>query len=696
MSTLSYKFTDLVDVQQLEQLLDLFYKATGLALAILDVDGTTYVARGWQDICTKFHRVNPHTCARCHESDAYINSRLGEGQYIEYRCKNGLWDMAAPIIIEGRHLANSYYGQVFLEEEKPDLAFFRKQAEEFGFDVEEYLVAVRKVPVISRQKARRIMDFYVGLVEFLANLGLTRSKQMKAEKSLRKSEERLRAIFEAAKNVSFIITDAQDTETLVLEFSPGAEKIFGYKRSDMIGNPISILHLPEDTARFPEAHRKMREGRAGFAGETVLIRKSGEKFPALFSTYPLLDEKGNMYAALGVSIDISEQKRLEEQLQKARKMEAMGLMAGGIAHDLNNILSGIVSYPDLLLMDLPEDSKLRRPIETIKESGQRAASVISDLLTVARGAASSKEVLNLNTMVKEYLRSAEHKTLETRYSSVTYKTQLDFDLLNVSCSPAHIKKALMNLVQNSSEDISGEGSVVISTRNQYVDKRLKGYDDVRIGEYAVIAISDNGHGISPQDLGRIFEPFFTKKVMGRSGTGLGLTVVWNTVQDHDGYINVRSGEEGTIFELYFPITRDEVTAEEKPIPLENYVGRGERILVVDDEENQREIACGLLTKLGYSSEAVSSGEEAIEYLKEHSADLIVLDMIMPKGINGRETYEEIIKIYPNQKAIIASGFSESEDVKAAQKLGAGQYVKKPYTLQKIGIAIKRELEKQQF
>jgi CheY-like chemotaxis protein len=184
--------------------------------------------------------------------------------------------------------------------------------------------------------------------------------------------------------------------------------------------------------------------------------------------------------------------------------------------------------------------------------------------------------------------------------------------------------------------------------------------------------------------------------MGRSGTGLGLTIVWNTVQDHDGYINVRSGEEGTIFELYFPITRDDVTAEEKEIPLENYIGRGERIIVVDDEENQREIACRLLTKLGYSSEAISSGEEAIEYLKEHSADLIVLDMIMPKGINGRETYEEIIKLCPNQKAIIASGFSESEDVKATQKLGAGQYVKKPYTLQKMGIAIKRELEKQQF
>ena len=250
----------------------------------------------------------------------------------------------------------------------------------------------------------------------------------------------------------------------------------------------------------------------------------------------------------------------------------------------------------------------------------------------------------------------------------------------------------MNLVTNASESIESGGNIVISTMNRYLDEPLTGYENVRQGEYAVLTVSDNGSGISPDDLERIFEPFYTKKVMGRIGTGLGLAVVWNSVQNHDGYINVKSGKEGTIFELYFPITRDELTTDKEQTPLEDYVGFGERILVVDDEENQREIACGLLAKLGYSAEAVSSGEEAIEYLKEYSVDLIVLDMIMPKGINGRETYEEIIKINPNQKAIIASGFAETVDVKKAQELGAGKYIKKPYTLEKIGIAVKGELK----
>jgi len=399
-------------------------------------------------------------------------------------------------------------------------------------------------------------------------------------------------------------------------------------------------------------------------------------------------------------MDISELKRaqqektkLQDQLHQAQKMEALGLMAGAVAHDLNNILGGIVAYPDLILMDLPEESPLREPIEVIKDSGKRAVDVVADLMTITRGVATGKEVWNLNDLAGEYLNSGEHKNLEKMRPSVVFKTELDTELLNITCSPTHIKKSLMNLVTNASEVIGGGGTVTISTANQYLDEPLKGYEDVRIGEYTVLSVSDDGSGISPEDLERIFEPFYTKKVMGKSGTGLGLTIVWNTVQDHNGYIDVKTSERGTIFDLYFPVTRDELTQGEEEVPREDYQGHGERILVVDDEEKQREIACWLLTRLGYVAEAVSSGEEAIAYVKEHPVDLIVLDMAMPKGINGRKTYEEIIKIRPEQKAIITSGFAKTKEVDIAQELGAGKYIKKPYILEKIGVAVKEELEK---
>ena len=383
----------------------------------------------------------------------------------------------------------------------------------------------------------------------------------------------------------------------------------------------------------------------------------------------------------------------EEKLARAEKMKALGLLAGGVAHDLNNVLSGIVSYPDLLLLDLPEDSKLRKPIETMQDSGHRAAAIVQDLLTVARGVATTRESLHLNEIISAYLNSPEFNKLQKFNPAVTVKTNIDPELLNISGSQMHIRKVLMNLVSNAAEAIEGSGNVTISTMNRYVDKPLRGYDDVNTGEYAILAVSDDGPGISSGDLERIFEPFYTKKVMGRSGTGLGLAVVWNVVQDHKGYIDVTTDKNGTTFKLYFPITRKKISAHHLSLRIKDYKGNGETILVVDDVRSQREISCMILDTLGYKTEAESSGEEAVEYLKENSVDLILLDMIMDPGINGRETYERIVKIHPNQKAIIVSGFAETDEVKAAQKLGAGQYIKKPITLERIGLAVKEELTK---
>jgi len=209
----------------------------------------------------------------------------------------------------------------------------------------------------------------------------------------------------------------------------------------------------------------------------------------------------------------------------------------------------------------------------------------------------------------------------------------------------------------------------------------------------VFTISDTGTGISPEDMEKIFEPFYTKKKMGRSGTGLGMAVVWGTVKDHNGYIHVRSTEgKGTIFTLFFPVTRKSLEERSETF-LEDYMGKGETILVVDDVEEQRNIASGMLKELRYSVVSVSSGEEAVEYLRTNKVDLLVLDMIMDPGMDGLATYRKIIEIHPGQKAIIASGFSETDRVKEVQSLGAGAYIRKPFLLEKIGIAVKKELEK---
>jgi PAS domain S-box-containing protein len=521
------------------------------------------------------------------------------------------------------------------------------------------------------------------------------TEQKRTEQRLLKSEKSFRDLFDSITDLIY----TQDLDGRFTSINHALGTLFGYEKDELIGRLTSDFMKPEMRPFFKSEYLEQIKTKGHHEGITSYFSKDGKKFYIDYRN-SLVDPDDEKPYISGTGRDVTEQvssqreiKRLQNQVHQSQKMEAIGLMAGGVAHDLNNILSGIVSYPELLLMDLPEESPLRKPIKTIQESGMRAADVVADLLTVARGVAIAKEVFNLNPLIEGYLNSAEHQQLAATHPSVTFKTEIDPDLLNISCSPTHIKKTLMNLVANASEAIEGSGAVTISTTNQYLDEPLKGYGDVRIGEYAVLTVSDDGSGITPEDLERIFEPFYTKKVMGRSGTGLGLAVVWNTVQDHKGYINVKSGDKGTVFELYFSVIRQVVAAEKEATPLEDYLGHGEIILVVDDEERQREIACRMLTKLGYTAEAVSSGEEAIEYLKEKLVDLIVLDMVMPKGINGRETYEEIIKIHPGQKAIIASGFSETQEVKTAQKLGAGNYIKKPYILEKIGLAIREELVK---
>jgi len=206
-------------------------------------------------------------------------------------------------------------------------------------------------------------------------------------------------------------------------------------------------------------------------------------------------------------------------------------------------------------------------------------------------------------------------------------------------------------------------------------------------------VADTGVGISENDMRSIFEPFFSKKIMGRSGTGLGMTVVWSTVKDHNGYIDVESQVgKGTRFDLYFPITRHIIKENITKGSILDYPGT-EHILVVDDAEEQREITKNLLKKLGYQVDVARSGEEAVEIVKQHAKDLVILDMIMDSGIDGLETYKRILAVSDRQKAIIVSGFSETERVREALKLGVGGYIRKPYALGDLARAVRTELDR---
>ncbi|MBL7204616.1 MAG: PAS domain S-box protein, partial [Desulfobacteraceae bacterium] len=478
-------------------------------------------------------------------------------------------------------------------------------------------------------------------------------------------------------------------------FNDSMCEISGYSRDELMGMNYRQYTNEQDSEKLYNTLNKVyTTGKPSRIMDHMMVRKDGTERHIELSGSLIKDSEGHRIGFRGIIRDVTERKKLESQLIQSQKMETIGILAGGVAHDLNNILSGIISYPELLLMDLPEGSPLRKPLLTIKSSGERAAVVVQDLLTMARRGVTITEIVNLNSIISEQLKSPECEKLKSFHLNVDIKTNLEKDLLNIKGSTAHLSKTVMNLISNAAEAMPDGGKVLISTENLYIDRPIRGYDHVNEGDYMTVMVSDTGIGISKKDMNRIFEPFYTKKVMGRSGTGLGMAVVWGTVKDHNGYIDVKSTKgKGTTFTLYFPVIRQELAIDKSLISIEDYMGKGESILIVDDVEEQMEIASVMLNKLGYSVKSVSSGEEAIEYMKDNSADLLVLDMIMDPGIDGLDTYKKILKLHPKQKAIIASGFSETDRVKKAKKLGAGAYVKKPYVLEKIGLVIKEELEK---
>ncbi|MBN2298180.1 MAG: response regulator [Deltaproteobacteria bacterium] len=522
-------------------------------------------------------------------------------------------------------------------------------------------------------------------------------ERRRADKALKESERKLHDIFENVPDALY----SHDLNGYFMETNRGMKKILGYQNNEPLPEHLNLLDL--SPARYSYLvnkylDRTIKNGKT--QGLMRVQKKDGNELIVEYRNSHLHNDKGDVIGVLGSARDITdrlqaekEKAKLQEQLQQAKKMEALGTLAGGVAHDLNNILSGIVSYPDLLLMEIPEVSSLRKPLMTIKKSGEKAASIVQDLLTLARRGVSICEAVNLNSVIGEYLRSPEYQLLLTQYPLIEVETHLEPDSMSVMGSATYLSKTVTNLVTNAAESMPDGGMITIETASMYLTGPIEGFDEFVPGDYIILKVSDSGFGMSEKDRERIFDPFYTRKVMGRSGTGLGLTVVWGAVKDLSGHIHVESQpSKGSTFTIYLPSTKHRVNNDIKNIFYDDFTGNGEAILVVDDSREQREIATNILTKLGYKVVAVPSGESAIEYLRKNRADLVLLDMIMHPGIDGLDTYKQILQIHPGQKAIIASGYSESVRIKQAQDLGAGPYVKKPYLLEKIGMAVKTELQ----
>lgn len=555
------------------------------------------------------------------------------------------------------------------------LFFFTRDYEHFEMDelIPSTLIVLSGVALFSYRRNKEL------------NLKLSEVKQM--EVRLKDSEEMYRLIVEHAFDGIFILQNGQFkfANSKLLEISG-----YGMDAAEE-KNFLEFIH-PEDRQLVFDSHMKRLNGEK--TDDQIRFRafhKNGNELFLVAHGVRIIWH--GEPAVLCFIKDNTEAKKLENRLRHTQKMEAIGTLAGGVAHDLNNILAGILSYPEMMLMNMPDDDKIKKPLQLIQRSGKKAAAIVQDLLTLARRGVPHKQIVNLKDIIGEYLSGPECESLKKHHPKVVIDFKVTEGVFTVKGSSVHLSKVIMNLVSNAAEALPEGGNVTISLKNERVDHAGGNAHSLDKRAFAVLQVEDNGIGIDPEDLEKIYEPFYTKKKMGRSGTGLGMAVVLGTVTDHNGHIDVDSEiGKGSKFTVNFPIAEGSATVTgAQSFSIDVYRGDGERILIVDDVYEQRDIANQLLTYLGYDPVAVSSGEDAISYLQENEVDLILLDMIMDPGMDGLDTYERAIQHHPGIKAVIVSGFSKTDRIRQAQALGAGEWLKKPYTMEYLAKAVKNEL-----
>jgi len=406
------------------------------------------------------------------------------------------------------------------------------------------------------------------------------------------------------------------------------------------------------------------------------------------------------------------ERSVQERLATAERMASLSVLAGGVAHDLNNALGPLVTLPDVILNDLDElrsgkltdDGELRLDVATIKSSALRAAQTIKDLMLLGRPGATAKQLLDLNEIVSTAMSPESLRFLAPRADSVRVQLELSVEPLVVLASEPHLVRAIGNLVRNASEAIAGSGQIQVRTRALSLTALLGAYELIPPGDYATVVVADSGAGIGASDLSRIFEPFFSRKRLAdTSGSGLGLAIVHGVVKEHGGFVDVASKlGEGTTFTLFLPRTGGAPISERAATATPG--GGSARILIIDDEPIQLQAAKRVLRHLGYQVDTLQSGAEAIaRFTSEHRSraaggsvppgpppyDLVIVDYALNESENGLETLQRIRQLFPNQRGIMVSGHGRAEHEGSGSSV---TWLAKPYSADSLARLVKRTLE----
>ncbi len=542
---------------------------------------------------------------------------------------------------------------------------------------------IREIDGLSRSFAHMATKLKGSLESLSAEV----AERKRAEAELRESETNLRSIFEAANNVAFVKTDLAGKDAKIIDFSPGAERIFGYQAAEIIGRPVALLHLPRDVERFPAALQALRENQEGFSGESTLVRKSGKTFPAIFKTYPLFDDQGEMSGAIGVSIDISKRKQAEAELRKMEKLKSIGTLAGGIAHDFNNILLGVFGNISLAKAALDSDDPAFRSLEEAERSMNRATRLTHQLLTFAKGGEPIKADADLGGIVEEVVR------FDLSGSNIRPIFDIASDLWLAQVDLGQIQQVFSNLAINAAQAMPEGGNLYIRLEN--VQVRAGEMASLQPGKYIKTTVADEGTGIRHSHLERIFDPYFSTK---QSGNGLGLATVYSIIDKHGGYIQVDSEPgQGSRFVLYLPASESKKPPEPAPFTENAPAAKGSgRVLIMDDDAMIREVASQMLETMGYQVETAPDGQEALDRYAEameagRRFDLVIMDLTVPGGMGGQEAIARLLDLDPKARALVSSGYAEDPVMAKYREYGFKGIISKPYQIRQLQAVLSQVL-----
>ena len=700
-----FKFRDFIDVGFITSLCERFSAITGFVTALLELDGTVLIATGWQDICSKFHRQNPMSLTRCTESDIYIGNQLTKGKaYSLYTCKNGLTDAAIPVKVAGKHMANFFTGQFFLEGQVPDEDYFKKQAKELGIsDVQGYLAAYRKVPCFSHERVEKTLSFLVSIVEMIARDTLSK-------RALHESEKMSRAWLEN----SPVCTKIVDLDfNLQYMSSAGVKDLHIDDISTSYGKPYPFDFYPKsfrDT--MSENMRRAVETGEVVTQEAPLVDKEGNELWFHSTIVPVTNDESQIDYLMITSIDtterkkaereirtinesleqhvldrtveltkvnaelqdeIAERKKMEEALIQSEKLKSLGTITAGISHEFNNILNIISGNVQLLQMDYKDHRKLMDSLSVIKKSIDNGASITDRMREFTHGDTVtmdfvSADINKLLTQSVEFLMPRWRNMAQA--CGINYNMDMEGmkkEVPSILCNPLEIRDVFTNIINNALDAMPNGGRISFRTWSK---------DDT-----VFVSITDIGKGMSGDVKRDVFDPFFTTKRP--EGTGLGMSTSYSKVVRHGGKIEVDSEEgKGSTFTLQFPTTIETASPITTPKPKPETKVKKLSILVVDDEEEICNMLDEFLSRSGHKVKAVYSGTGAVELAKREKFDLILSDLAMP-DVFGYDVIKFLNKLDKRPKIGIITGWDGTLKPMNDKEFKVDFIIRKPFELSEL-------------